>query len=134
MFGVSADGSEVMAGSSYSTDEIKEAIKNLYNNGNAKIGDFSETVETDDGYYIFLFAGKIENFVDAEAASLPTSAIKILNKKRLNMFSSKTVLDVIFTELDVDNFYIFQNMDMNSLRKGSKTEEFVDNYKDLFNK
>ena len=49
------------------------------------------------------------------------------------MFSQKTILDVIFAELDVDNFSVFQNMDMNKLKKGSKTEKFVDSYKDLFN-
>lgn len=132
VFGVDAEGN-VVASDSYSDDDIKAAIKSLYNNGSAKIGDFSETVEVEDGFYIFLFAGKIENLVDAESASLTTETIKTLNKTRLNMFSQKTVLDVIFAELDVDNFSVFQNMDMNKLKKGSKTEKFVDSYKDLFN-
>ena len=131
VFGVDAEGN-VVASDSYSDDDIKAAIKSLYNNGSAKIGDFSETVEVEDGFYIFLFAGKIENLVEAEA-SLTTETIKTLNKTRLNMFCQKTILDVIFAELDVDNFSVFQNMDMNKLKKGSKTEKFVDSYKDLFN-
>ncbi len=131
VFGVDAEGN-VVASDSYSDDDIKAAIKSLYNNGSAKIGDFSETVEVEDGFYIFLFAGKIENLVDADA-SLTTETIKTLNKTRLNMFSQKTILDVIFAELDVDNFSVFQNMDMNKLKKDSKTEKFVDSYKDLFN-
>ncbi len=135
VFGVDASGKAIVS-DSYNNDEVKTAIEKLYNNGNAQVGDISEIVQTDDGFYIFFFAGEIKNAFDVNPsfdASSDKDNILALSKIKLNVFSSKTLLDVLFDELDANNFSVFQTMDMNNLR--SKTKSIVthkENIKDLY--
>jgi hypothetical protein len=149
VFGVSATGEALMS-DDYSGDAISEAVVKLYNNGNAKIGDISDIVESDDGYYIFFYAGKVENifnvtkYFDASTESERVETedeinvynninIKTLASTKINIFSSKTLLDVMYDELVSDNFSVFQNMNMNSLRSNTKSIEIhTDNIKDLY--
>ena len=135
VFGVDASGKAIVS-DSYNNDEVKTAIEKLYNNGNAQVGDISEIVQTDEGFYIFFYAGEIKNTFDVNPsfdASSDKDNILALSKIKLNVFSSKTLLDVLFDELDANNFSVFQTMDMNNLR--SKTKSIVthkENIKDLY--
>ncbi len=135
VFGVNATGTQALVNSNYDKDGIKEAILSLYNAGNAQIGDVSDIVETEDGFYIFFYAGKIENLFEVvgDRLSLPNQAIRTLASKRLNIFSQKTLFDSIYSTLESDNFSVFKNMDMNELKNKTKSIEiFVNNVKDLY--
>jgi len=136
VFGVDANGKAITP-EGYDNDEIKAAIEMLYADGTAEIGDFSEVVQADDGFYIFFYAGKIENLFSVHDANFDASMNKdnilALAKTKINVFSSKTLLDVLFDELDSNNFSVFQTMGMNSLR--NKTKSIVihkENIKDLY--
>ncbi len=136
VFGVDANGKAITP-EGYSADEIKNAIETLYDNGNAQVGDFSEVVQTEDGFYIFFFAGKVENLfsvTDSDFdATINKDNILALAKTKINVFSSKTLLDVLFDELDANNFSVFQTMDMNNLRSKTKSIKIhKENIKDLY--
>ncbi len=136
VFGVDVNGNAI-TGDGYSDEVVKEAIVKLYNNGNAQVGDYSEIVQTDDAFYIFFYAGEVKNVFaevnkDFDASSEKDNILKLASTK-INVFSSKTLLDVLFDELDSNNFSVFQEMDMNNLR--SKTKSIVihkENIKDLY--
>lgn len=136
VFGIDKNG-EVLSKDPYSSDAVKEAIKSLYNNGNAEVGDISSLVQVDGGWYIFYFAGNIENVFDGvdENFTLSENQISKLQEKKLNIFSSKTLFDVIYGE-NAGNvgFTTFQNINIQRLRseKTSKIEIITNNVKDLY--
>lgn len=135
VFGVNTSR-EALVGSGYDNENIKNAIVNLYNDGNAKIGDVSDIVEGDDGFYIFFYAGKIENLFDVSGSGLSLTnkqSVTALASKRLNIFSSKTLFDKLYEELNTSNFSVFQNMNINRLRNETKSiKSFDANLKDLY--
>ncbi len=137
VFGVDKNGKAITS-DTYKDDAIKTAIESLYNNGKAQIGDISEIVQAEDGFYIFFYAGRVENLFEVSSATFDATIDKdnilALAKKKINVFSSKTLLDVLFDELDSNNFSVFQTLDMNNLRK-NKTKSIdinINNIKDLY--
>ncbi len=137
VFGVDKNGKAITS-DTYKDDAIKTAIESLYNNGKAQIGDISEIVQAEDGFYIFFYAGRVENLFEVSSATFDATIDKdnilALAKKKINVFSSKTILDVLFDELDSNNFSVFQTLDMNNLRK-NKTKSIdinINNNKDLY--
>jgi len=120
VFGINAAG-EVLAKDTFSSnDDVKAAIKTLYKNGDAKIGDTSDIVRAEDGVYIFFFAGNVENIFTMTSnfdLASDESNIKYLTSTRLNIFSSKTIFDSLYETLTTDNFSVYKNMDMNALRQ-----------------
>lgn len=135
VFGVDASGKAIVS-DSYNNDAVKTAIESLYNNGKAQVGDISEIVQTDDAFYIFFYAGEVKNVFEVGAsfdAAADKDNILALSKTRLNVFSSKTLLDLLFDELDANNFSVFQTMDMNNLRSKTKSIKIhLENIKDLY--
>lgn len=138
VFGVDSNNEAVLSETFTSNEEAQEEIVKLYNHGDVKIGDTTDLIKADDGYYIFFYAGKVENLfggIDENFdASKRDDAIKVLSSTRINIFSEKTYFDKIYSELVKDNFSIFQNMNMNYLRETltSKIEAIENNLKDLY--
>ena len=136
MFGIDGSGN-VLANSTYTNDNIKTAIAALYDNGNAQVGDTSTLVQVDDGWYIFFYAGKVENLFDGitKDFTLNANQIATLANAKLNVFSSKTVCDVVFSEISASgDFASFQNENMHNLRSNTTTDikMFNKNIKDLY--
>ncbi|MDE6583229.1 MAG: hypothetical protein K2K31_01075, partial [Clostridia bacterium] len=117
VFGINASG-QLLNDTFKDNETVSDAVKKLYNNGQAQIGDLSELVVTEDGAYIFFYAGKVENLFDNISANftLGQEAIKTLATTRINIFNTKTYLDLIYDTLNSDNFYIFQNADIDNLK------------------
>ena len=137
VFGINAAG-EVLNETFKENSTAQEAVKKLYNNGKAQIGDLSELVVTKDGAYIFFYAGKMVNMFDNISSNftLGQEAIKTLANTRLNIFNTKTYLDLIFETLNSDNFYIFQNADIDNLKNTLVEKEGIkihtDNLKEIY--
>ena len=142
VFGVTNDG-QVLAQDSFMADsavpeDLANAILNLYNNGDAQVGDMTEFVRTDDGVYMFFYAGAIENLfagIDKDLKKKKNyEAIQILTSTRTNIFSNKTLFDVLYEECVSDRFYIFQNMNINNLRTNMTTRivAIENNIEDLY--
>ena len=74
-----------------------------------------------------------------EAGQRP-NAIETLLKTKLNIFSNKTLFDVLYEETLSDNFSVFQNMDMDNLKatlvtkNGEGIRLYPDEFKDLYKK
>ena len=142
VFGIARDGSVVYS-SQYSesqNDAFDAALKELYNNGNAQVGDTSGIIRTDDGIYILFYAGAVENLYPGVTKdfALTVSDITTLAKVRVNIFSEKTIFDYIYDELyEEDQFSNFEEANLNYLVHAlTKADENAiiknyDNYKDL---
>ncbi len=135
------EGKKYKTYSNYVTEFTNTAVE-LYNDGLGEIGDISEPVITENGMHILFYVGQLENLfkgidhdfsltndeVDLETGLTP---IEVLNSKRVNIFIDKTYFDVIYDSLVTDNFAVFQNLNMNELRKQYNLNTYPDAYKDL---
>ena len=138
--GVDPTTNEVVTSEKIEGDELKEALYALYANGNAKIGDLSELVVTENGCYLFFYAGKVENLFGGInenftfKASERKAVVDLLRSTKLNIFSSKTLFDKLYEECVTDNFAVFQNLDANAMRLKftDKIEYIENNIKDLY--
>lgn len=135
--GVNNNGEAVLPSTFSDNEEVKKAIVALYNNGNAKVGDLSTLVRADDGMYLFFYAGDVKNIFAVGENFSPASKddnIKVLATTRMNVFSNKTYLDKLYEELQSDKFYVFQNMNIQNLRKNLATKIVANetNFKDLY--
>ena len=154
VFGISNSG-EVLYNETYSSanvsdesmkdyemyNEFQEAIKALYNDGNAKVGDISNVVRGSDGVYILFYAGDVNNLFSGitEDFSLTQKDVLKLANTTLNVFTDKTIFDQIYESLYVDSAYgEYEENSINRL-KNSLTlgnddgiVKHVDKYKDLY--
>ena len=135
--GLDQNGKAVF-GSSLS-QEYADAATKLYDNGNAIIGDvLNELVFTEKGAYILFYAGEIENLFTGidenfDLTSNP-NAISVLDSRRINIFSEKTWFDSIYETLTTDDYSIFENMNIDSLKQDVKITYIKSAYKDLYKK
>lgn len=154
VFGISNSG-EVLYNETYSSanvsdesmkdyemyNEFQEAIKALYNDGNAKVGDISNVVRGSDGVYILFYAGDVNNLFSGitEDFSLTQKDVLKLANTTFNVFTDKTIFDQIYESLYVDSAYgEYEENSINRL-KNSLTlgnddgiVKHVDKYKDLY--
>ena len=132
---------EILANDTFKDmDDVKDAIKELYQNGNAKIGNISRLAKADDGYYLFFFAGKVENVFKTITSdfSLKEEDVETLMETKLNIFSDKTLFDKLYEELASNSSSAFQTLHMERLKEeivagnGTGVVFYPDNYKDLY--
>lgn len=154
VFGISNSG-EVLYNETYSSanvsdesmedyemyNEFQEAIKALYNDGNAKVGDISNVVRGSDGVYILFYAGDVNNLFSGitEDFSLTQKDVLKLANTTLNVFTDKTIFDQIYESLYVDSAYgEYEENSINRLKNSLTTGndggivKHVDKYKDLY--
>ena len=107
----------------------------LYNNGNANIGDlYSQEIRSDYGIHIMVYEGKVENLfsnIDSNF-NLSKADVQVLNEARLKAGEDKTILDVLYEEIDTDRYSLFENMNIQFLRSEGKITYYPDAYKDLY--
>ena len=154
VFGISNSG-EVLYNETYSSanvsdesmedyemyNEFQEAIKALYNDGKAKVGDISNVVRGSDGVYILFYAGEVNNLFSGitEDFSLTQKDVLKLANTTLNVFTDKTIFDQIYESLYVDSAYgEYEENSINRLKNSLTTGndggivKHVDKYKDLY--
>ncbi len=129
--GVDKDGKAV---TKY-VEEFTDAAIELYNNGYGEIGDISNLVYTENGIHVLFYAGQVENLLpNVEYSSdfkLEESQIKDLHTTRVNILVDKTLFDVMYDELVVDNYAVFENLQMGEIRDNYNVHVFTNAYKDL---
>ena len=154
VFGVSHSG-EVLYNDTYTSanfseegsenyemyNEFEEAIKALYNDGNAKVGDVSNVVRGSDGVYILFYAGEVTNLfsgIDTNFSLTQRDVMKLANTT-VNVFTDKTIFDQIYETLYVDSAYgDYEESSItrlkNSLTTGNDNGivKMPDKYDDLF--
>ena len=154
VFGISKSG-EVLYNETYSSanvsdaskenyemyNEFQNAIIDLYNDGNAKVGDVIGNVRGSDGVYILFYAGEVKNLfqgIDGDFSLTQKDVMKLANTT-VNVFTDKTIFDSIYETLYVDFAYgDYEENSIarlkNSLTKGADggIVKMPDSYKDLF--
>lgn len=140
-FGLSSTG-QVLYNTTYSSaqnDAFDQAIRELYNNGNAKVGDLSGLVYGDDGVYILFYAGKVENaLTNIKDAGVNLKDLEVMARTRVNIFNTKTIFDLCYDALyDETLFDTFQEEHINQLQNDLTRDGndgvvyYPDAYKDL---
>lgn len=154
VFGVSNSGevlyNETYASANFSEEgsenyemynEFEEAIKALYNDGNAKVGDVSNVVRGSDGVYILFYAGEVTNLfggIDSNFSLTQRDVMKLANTT-INVFTDKTIFDQIYETLYVDSAYgDYEESSITRLKNSLTTGKdngivkMPDKYDDLF--
>ena len=139
-FGLSSTG-EVLYNTTFSSaenDAFDQAIKELYNNGNAQVGDLSSLVYGEDGVYILFYAGKVENaLTNVKDAGVNLTDLEIMARTRVNIFNTKTIFDMCYDALYSETLFdTFQEEHIKQLqneltREGDGITTYPDAYKDL---
>ena len=97
-------------------------------------GEISGLVVSEYGVHIIFYMGGINNQFEIDNAAefkLEESDIEKLVSKKLNEFNNKTLFDKVFEQLSADNYSIFENMNLNVIKKDIKITEYPDVYKNL---
>ncbi len=126
--------------SNYVTEFTDTAVE-LYNDGEGQLGDVSEAVITENGVHVLFYVGEIQNLfpnIDEKFALTNDdisddglTPIEKLAATRINPFVDKTYFDMLYDSLVTDNFSVFQNLNMNELKKQFTINYYPDAYKDL---
>lgn len=97
-------------------------------------GEISGLVVSEYGVHIIFYMGGIENPIEIDSITdfeIKEADIEKLVSKKLNQFNNKTLFDKVFEQLSVDNYSIFENMNLNVLKKDIKITEYPDVYQNL---
>ncbi len=117
------------------TDAMQESFANasrdLYNNGNGKIGDITtQWVETSYGYHIIMYTGLPTN-VDATSQNTDATLI-LLNSYRLNPLYNKTMLDKVIAQVTQASYSDYEADLLEYLKGGKTIVYYPDSFKDLY--
>ncbi len=131
VIGIDSEGNAV---SSF-VEPFNDAAIELYNNGNAEIGDISGLVRTEYGIHILIYTGECKNLFDGinSSFSLSSDAIETLYNTRVNLLVDKTYFDVLYDEIYSDNYSYFESSNLNFLRESYNISEYSSRYSDLYN-
>ncbi len=94
----------------------------------------TKLVASEYGVHILFYGGKVENLftvTDVSTFTLNDSDIEVLTNAKLSALNNKTVFDKVFELLSDDNYSIFENMNLNVLKKGMKIEKHKSVYENL---
>ncbi len=94
----------------------------------------TKLVASEYGVHILFYGGKVENLFTVSNVStfnLTESDIEILTNAKLSALNNKTVFDKVFELLSDDNYSIFENMNLNVLKKDLKIEKHKSVYENL---
>ncbi len=104
-------------------------------NEEGTFGDIStKLVASEYGVHILFYGGKVENLftvTDVSTFNLTSSDIEVLTNAKLSALNNKTVFDKVFELLSDDNYSIFENMNLNVLKKDLKIEKHKSVYENL---
>lgn len=80
----------------------------------------SKLIASEYGVHILFYGGKVENLftvLNVSSFNLQESDIEQLTKTKLSALNNKTLFDKVFELLSEDNYSIFENMNLNVLKK-----------------
>jgi len=115
-------------------ETFTDAAIELYDHGNGQIGDISGLVRSEFGYHILMYAGKIENFATNISLNMNMGydVLARLDETRVNAFKDYTYFDMLYENLEKDDFSTFQTQDINLMKSKLKEYKFFKNaYKDM---
>ncbi len=115
-------------------ETFTDAAIALYNNGNGQVGDISGLVESEFGYHILMYGGKIQNLANdiSLKMNMGYDVLEKLYSTRINVCKDYTYFDMFYDSLIVDNFSSYQTQDINLMKSKLTDYKFYQNaYKDM---
>lgn len=97
-------------------------------------GNISGLVASEYGVHIVFYGGKVENLFtinDMNEFELKDEDIEKLTNTKLSVLNNKTLFDKIFEQLSDDSYSIFENMNLNILKKDLTIEKHKSVYENL---
>lgn len=115
-------------------ESFNEGAIQLYNGGNAKIGDISGYVKTNYGIHILVYTGECKNLFEGidSSFSLSEAGVEVLYTTRVNPLVDKTYFDVMYDEIYSDNTSSYQQANLSVIKQDYKIYEYTSNFSDLF--
>lgn len=118
------------------TSQMVESFTNASRelNKNGEFGAVSDLVISEHGVHIIFYGGKVQNLFEINNINnfnLDVEDIEKLTSTKLSPLNNKTVFDKVFEMLSDDNYSIFENMNLNVLKKDIKIEKHTNVYKNL---
>ncbi|MDD2227613.1 MAG: hypothetical protein PHH71_03455 [Clostridia bacterium] len=124
-------------------EEYTDAARELYNNGQGKFGDVSETVVTEYGVHILFYVAPVTNpftihnpntfnLVSTNLQELENN-INTITTFKLSPFYERTLFDFVYEKMVTDNFSKFENLNLSILKKDLDIKIYNKNYSDLWN-
>lgn len=130
------DGKVTKSYTAYSqmVETFTEAAINLHNHGNGKLGDISGLVESEYGLHILMYGGKVENLCDNISfdMNLGMDTLVKLDNTRVNPCKDYTYFDMLYENLEKDQFSSYQEQDILLMKSKLTNYNFYENaYKDM---
>lgn len=131
VIGVDKDGNLI---SNSFVSSFNDGAIELFNKGNAKVGDVSGYVKTNYGIHILIYTGECKNLFEGidSTFSLSEDAVNVLYTTRVNPLIDKTYFDVMYNEIYSDNTTSYQQANLSVLKQDYTIYEYSSRFSDLF--
>jgi hypothetical protein len=120
-------------------DTFTEAVRELYDGGNGKVGSISEPIleENDSysGYHIILYTGTLTNLFNSKDSLSKLNASNVFSKLSSEMTSisyNETLFEKLFDDVAEDNYSTDRTNLVASIKNGTNTVYQTSNFSDLY--
>lgn len=120
-------------------ESFTESVRDLYNNGEGKVGTMDLIYEENDsysGYHIVLYTGTLNNlFASQTELNTLTSAnvFSKLSREKTSISYNQTLFEKLFDEVAQDNYSTYRSNLVVTLKNGTNTVYQTNNFNDLYN-
>ena len=130
------DGNVTKEYTAYSqmVENFTNAAIELHNHGNGQLGDISGLVQSEYGLHILMYGGKVENLCDNVSLdmNLGMDTLVKLDNTRVNPCKNYTYFDMLYENLEKDQFSTYQEQDILLMKSKLTNYNFYQNaYKDM---
>lgn len=115
-------------------ENFTNAAIELHNHGNGQLGDISGLVQSEYGLHILMYGGKVENLCDNVSLdmNLGMDTLVKLDNTRVNPCKNYTYFDMLYENLEKDQFSTYQEQDILLMKSKLTNYNFYQNaYKDM---
>jgi len=115
-------------------ENFTNAAIELHNHGNGQLGDISGLVQSEYGLHILMYGGKVENLCENVSLdmNLGMDTLVKLDNTRVNPCKNYTYFDMLYENLEKDQFSTYQEQDILLMKSKLTNYNFYQNaYKDM---
>ena len=110
-------------------EEFANASRELYNDRNGTVGNYSGLVETEYGYHIIMYTGAAQSI---SVSGSNAAIVSQLNGYYLNPVYNKTMLDKIIEQVALDSYSVYEASILNAVKAGKDIVKSPSVYSDLY--
>lgn len=110
-------------------EDFANKSRDIYNNGNGKVGTISNWAETSYGFHIIMFTGKANMLNDNGSNE---TIVEKLNGYFLNPLYNKTMLDLMIENVTLTSYNTYETNILNQIKQSKNIVTFASSYNDLY--